>query len=75
MSMALILIMPLLLTKAAMEIRKFLESWHTTSTPSADNNYCPFPGQHNILFNNNILKFIPLPYSTVFYCFFYHTMF
>ena len=33
--------------------RKFLESWHTFTTPDVDNNSCPLPGQYRILFNKN----------------------
>ena len=39
--------------KGNFRIRKFLESWHTSITPNADNNSCPLPGQYRILFDKN----------------------
>ena len=39
--------------KGSSRIRKFLESWHTTITPNADNNSCPLPGQYSILVNKH----------------------
>ena len=42
------------LTKAVLASEsQFLESWHTTITPNADNNSCPLPGQYSILVNKH----------------------
>jgi len=42
-----------IIDKGNFRIRKFLESWHTSITPNADNNSCPLPGQYRIVFNKN----------------------
>ena len=42
-----------IIDKGSSRIRKFLESWHTTITPNADNNSCPLPGQYSILVNKH----------------------
>ena len=42
-----------IIDKGSSRIRKFLESWHTTTTPNADNNSCPLSGQYGILVNKH----------------------
>ena len=46
-------------TSANSRTRKFLESWHTTITPNADNNSCPLPGQYSILVNKHFKWIFP----------------
>lgn len=40
-----------IIDKANYLIRKFLNAWHTVTTPNADNNSRPLPGQYSILFS------------------------
>ena len=42
-----------IIDKGTFRTRKTLEAWHTKSTPNADNNSCPLPGQYNILFSKH----------------------
>ena len=45
-----------IIDKGNFRIRRFLESWHTFTTPDADNNSCPLPGQNAAYLLTKILN-------------------